>query len=73
VIAYYQAKRYEDLIRVLRLHLQTNDSIEAYMRLASAYAIAGQTGNARAIAQEALAKYPASAQAIAEFLTHVPN
>lgn len=73
VIAYYQAKRYEDLIRVLKLHLKSNDSIESYMRLASAYAIAGQSGNARAIAQEALVKYPASAQAIAEFLTHVPN
>lgn len=73
VIAYYQAKQYENLIGALKLHLEKNDSIESYMRLASAYAIAGQSGNARATAQQALAKHPEAAQSIAEFLTHVPN
>ncbi|HEX2792145.1 MAG TPA: O-antigen ligase family protein [Candidatus Paceibacterota bacterium] len=62
VRAYYETKRYSDLIEVLRAAIiETNGSADARYRLATAYALAGRASDARAEANAAMAAYPATA------------
>ena len=72
VVAYYQAKRYDDLVAVLKLRLTNKPSAEGYLRLASAYAVSGRMIEARVTAQTALQKYPESAKNITAFMSKLP-
>lgn len=72
-IAYYQTKRYSDLIEALKRHLVTDPSTEAYLRLASAYVLSGHPQYARETAQEALARHPETASTITAFLAKIPQ
>lgn len=72
VVAYYEAKRYNDLVEVLKLRLLNQPSAESYLRLASGYAVAGRFAEARATAQEALAKHPEAASVITDFIRRLP-
>lgn len=73
IIAYYQAKRYDQLIAILELHLRTNQSVDSYTRLASAYVLAGQYAHARETAQAALKAHPEATQTITSFMAQIPR
>ncbi len=72
VIAYFQAKRYDDLVSVLELIARTDDTPDARFRLASGYVVAGRYGEARAEIQETMKKYPETATQGAQLLSKVP-
>lgn len=73
VVAYYQAKRYDDLIRTLRIHVEKNPSVDAYIRLASAYVVSGRVSEAYQTAEVALTTFPDSAAAIRGFIAQLPK
>ncbi len=73
VFAYFQAKRYEDLIAILEMHLESDPSIESYLRLSSALVVAGRTFEARTVAEQAKEKFPGQAQSIDSFIAQMPN
>ncbi|MEK7201424.1 MAG: tetratricopeptide repeat protein, partial [Patescibacteria group bacterium] len=73
IIAYYQAKRYDRLVMVLELHLQKDQSTQSYIRLASAYVLAGQYQKALESAQAALRLHPEDSKAISSFITKLPQ
>ena len=70
--AYYQAKRYPELVRVLALHVATEDSATARFQLATAYAIMGDYANGRRVVKEAVAKFPESAAQADALLAQFP-
>ncbi len=72
VVAYYEAKQYDDLIEVLKLRLLNRPGPESYLRLASGYAVAGRFGEARATAQEALKNHPEASAEISAFIQRLP-
>jgi O-antigen ligase len=72
VVAYYEAKQYDDLIAVLKLRLLNRPGVESYLRLASGYAVAGRFAEARLTAQEALQKYPEGSKEINAFIQRLP-
>ncbi len=72
VRAYYEAKRYDDLIDLLRTHLASSDSATARYRLASAYALAGRYSEARREAQATMARYPETIGQGQAFLAGLP-
>lgn len=73
VIAYYQAKRYSDLVSVLERHLAVDPSVNSYLRLASALVLAGRVPEARGVAQQAYAKFPDAQKSIAAFMAQLPQ
>ncbi len=73
IIGYYQAKQYERLYKALRLRITEVPATASYLRLASAYAVQGRYADARAVAQEALAAFPADAKTITAFMAKIPQ
>lgn len=73
IIAYYQAKRFDRLVAILELHRTKDQSVDTYIRLASAYVLAGQYGHARETAQEALNVHPEASQTITAFMAKIPR
>ncbi len=72
IVAYYQAKRYDDLVAALKRHLAADPSLQSYLRLASAYVVSGRTQEARATAHEALQMFPSAAATITSFMGRLP-
>lgn len=73
VFAYFQAKRYNDLIAVLQIHLESDPSLQSYLRLASALVVAGRTLDARTVAEQAKEKFPDQIQTISAFIAQLPK
>lgn len=73
IIAYFQAKRYDRLVEILKLHLTNDQSVDSYVRLASAYVLAGQYGHARETTQAALKAHPEATQALTSFMAKIPR
>lgn len=73
IVAYYQAKRFDDLIAALKRRVTADGSLESYLRLSSAYVITGRSIEARVVAQEALSKHPEQATTITAFMAQIPN
>jgi O-antigen ligase/Flp pilus assembly protein TadD len=72
IVAYYEAKQYNDLVEVLKLRLLNRPGPESYLRLASGYAVAGRFAEARATAQEAIQKHPEASREISAFIQKLP-
>ena len=73
IVGYYQAKQYERLYKALRLRTKEVPETASYLRLASAYVVTGRYADARTVAQEALAAYPADAKTITAFMAKIPQ
>lgn len=73
IFAYYQAKRYDDLVAVLKKQTESNPSVQSYMRLASALVVSGRTLDARMLAEQAKEKFPEQAASIASFIEQLPK
>ncbi|MES2995134.1 MAG: O-antigen ligase family protein [Patescibacteria group bacterium] len=73
VRAYYESKRYDDLIRILRFSVErAGSTAAARYRLATAYALAGRYREARMEAQAAMARYPETQAQGQAFLGSLP-
>lgn len=73
VLAYYQAKRFDDMIAVLAAQKEANDSIETRFRLAQGYAAGGRYSDARREAQNLARTYPEAAASAAGFIAQLPR
>lgn len=69
--AYYQVKRLDYMLDILKLRAQTTGSVEAGFRLASAYVLAGQYANARATIDATVKAHPEASAAGAQLLTQI--
>ncbi len=74
ILAYYQAKAFDDLILSLELQQRNqNGSVQSHFRLAAGYLVAGRPADARREVARAVAEHPEAAAQAADFLKHVPN
>lgn len=70
--AYYDAKQYNDLVEVAKLHAEgAPTDANAHLLLAQAYAVAGRLAEARAEIQATIAAHPEAAAAAAELLKQI--
>jgi O-antigen ligase/Flp pilus assembly protein TadD len=72
ILAYFQAKDYDDLILVLEQQVrEQNGAATAHFRLAAAYNAAGRFAEARLEIQKAIAEHPETATQAADFLKKI--
>lgn len=63
VFAYYDQKLYRDIVPLLEARLQSDGTIDAAFRLASAYGLVGRYADARALVSATIAANPSAAAA----------
>ncbi|MDB5195579.1 MAG: hypothetical protein JWO84_763 [Parcubacteria group bacterium] len=72
ILAYYQAKDYNDLILALEEQVRDqNGAVNAHFRLAAAYMAGGRPVDARLEIQKAVAQHPEAAAQAADFLKNI--
>jgi O-antigen ligase len=72
VYAYYQAKMYGEMVKVLELQFKNRpDSADAAFRLASGYVVQGRTLDARALVIKTVAAHPETATQGDQFLSQL--
>lgn len=74
ILAYYQAKAYNDLVLVLEEQLRNSGgNPQVALRLAASLTAAGRHADARAVVNATVAQHPDIAPQAAELLKHIPG